>query len=108
MANVQVLTEKILAQTDSINKSVTMGQETIEILNDVSLIIQEGASASISGISGSGKTTLLGILAGLDLPTSGTVCLLDHELNDMNEDQRAQYAAAGSALYSSLFTCCPI
>ena len=90
MVNVNIPPQKVIASTDSINKSVAMGLETIDILKDVSLIIHEGASASISGVSGSGKTTLLGILAGLDLPTSGTVNLLDRKINDMDEDQRAQ------------------
>ena len=67
-----------------------MGLETIDILKNVSIAIHAGTSAAISGISGSGKTTLLGILAGLDLPTSGKVSLLGQELNSMNEDQRAQ------------------
>ena len=90
MVNVNVPPENVVAQTHHVNKSVTMGLETINILNDVSLTIHGGTSSSISGISGSGKTTLLGILAGLDLPSSGTVSLLGQKLNDMNEDQRAQ------------------
>ncbi len=90
MDKVNIPPEHVIAQTIRINKSVTMGPETINILNDVSLTIYGGTSASISGISGSGKTTLLGILAGLDLPSSGTVSLLGQTINDMNEDQRAQ------------------
>jgi putative ABC transport system ATP-binding protein len=90
MDNINIPPEKVVAQTQSIDKSVTLGLETIDILRDVSLTIHGGTSASISGISGSGKTTLLGILAGLDLPSSGTVSLLGRKLNEMNEDQRAQ------------------
>ena len=40
-------------------------------------------------MSGSGKTTLLGLLAGLDVPTSGEVTLLDQNLSSLGEDQRA-------------------
>ena len=45
---------------------------------------------SIVGPSGSGKTTLLGLCAGLDHPDSGTIELCGHNLQDLNEDERAQ------------------
>lgn len=44
---------------------------------------------AIVGRSGSGKTSLLSILAGLHLPTSGTVELLGQNLNALDEDERA-------------------
>ena len=39
---------------------------------------------------GSGKTTLLAIMAGLDLPTAGTVRLLGSQITSLDEDKRAQ------------------
>jgi putative ABC transport system ATP-binding protein len=45
------------------------------------------------GPSGCGKTTLLGLLAGLDVPTSGTVSLDGHDLGRMSEDARARLRA---------------
>ena len=44
---------------------------------------------AIVGASGSGKTTLLGLLAGLEIPTTGSVTLGGTDLNALNEDQRA-------------------
>ena len=41
------------------------------------------------GASGSGKSTLLGLLAGLDLPSTGAVRLHGQDLFQLNEDQRA-------------------
>src|SRR5580704_6650636 len=52
---------------------------THEALKDVSLRIESGELMALLGPSGSGKTTLLRIIAGLDLPDSGTVRLHDED-----------------------------
>jgi putative ABC transport system ATP-binding protein len=49
----------------------------------------------VVGVSGSGKSTLLGLLAGLDLPTSGTVRLNGVDLTALDEDGRARVRANG-------------
>jgi sulfate transport system ATP-binding protein len=50
-----------------------------EALKDVSLRIESGELMALLGPSGSGKTTLLRIIAGLDLPDSGTIRLHDED-----------------------------
>ena len=52
------------------------------------------AKILIFGNSGSGKSTLLGLLAGLDVPSSGSITLMGSQLNNMTEDQRAGIRAA--------------
>lgn len=57
------------------------------------MTVHEGESVAIVGASGSGKTTLLGLLAGLDLPSKGHIALAGAELNDLDEEARAQLRA---------------
>jgi putative ABC transport system ATP-binding protein len=76
-----------------LGKQVTTREGVLTLLDDISFVIESGTSVAILGASGSGKTTLLGLLAGLDLPTSGEIRLDDHRLNDLDEDGRAQLRA---------------
>ncbi len=73
-----------------LEKTYTSGAKKITVLQDISFEIEQGATFSIIGPSGSGKTTLLGLCAGLDYPDSGTVELCGYNLQDLNEDERAQ------------------
>lgn len=63
--------------------------EALSILVDINLQVAAGTSVAITGASGSGKSTLLGLLAGLDLPSAGSLQLFGQELTHLSEDQRA-------------------
>ena len=82
-----------ILQAQAVEKVVTLGQETIRILEPISLSIKAGQSLAIVGESGSGKSTLLGLLAGLDQPSAGCIHLAGHELTSLDEDQRASLRA---------------
>ena len=60
------------------------------MLRDVNFTIRDGEFVAIIGPSGSGKTTLLGLLAGLDVPSAGTVILDGADLAALGEDARAR------------------
>ncbi|MFT4247013.1 MAG: ATP-binding cassette domain-containing protein, partial [Pseudomonas sp.] len=76
-----------------VGKSVNGPEGTLHILDDIGLTIGEGDSVAIVGASGSGKTTLLGLLAGLDLPTRGSITLAGHALGALDEEARAALRA---------------
>ncbi|MDV2450298.1 ABC transporter ATP-binding protein [Xanthomonas hortorum] len=59
----------------------------------MSLTVSEGDSIAIVGASGSGKTTLLGLLAGLDLPSRGSIALSGQQLGQLDEEARAALRA---------------
>jgi len=65
----------------------------IEVLRGVNLQVEKGERIAILGQSGSGKSTLLALLAGLDQPTSGDVCMAGEVLNRMSEEALARFRA---------------
>jgi len=84
--------ESILA-VRGLCKEVQDASGKLAILRDISFALGAGQTVAIVGASGSGKSTLLGILAGLDIPSSGTVQLAGQDLFALDEDQRAALRA---------------
>ncbi len=66
----------------------------LRVLQRIDLDIASGEFVAIIGPSGSGKTTLLGLLAGLDLPSAGSITINGQDLGALTEDQRALFRAA--------------
>lgn len=83
----------VVLQAHEVCKTVMMSAQPLHILRSASLQVRQAESLAIVGASGSGKSTLLGLLAGLDVPTSGSIQLLQHALETLTEDQRAQVRA---------------
>jgi len=79
-----------IVQALSLSKQVLSGEQALTILHQVSFTVGAGESLAIVGASGSGKTTLLGLLAGLDVPSSGSVRLNGADLFVLDEDGRAR------------------
>ncbi len=73
-----------------LEKTYSSGSKKLKVLHDISFEVEKGATFSIVGPSGSGKTTLLGLCAGLDHQDSGTVELCSQNLQELDEDERAQ------------------
>jgi putative ABC transport system ATP-binding protein len=71
-------------------KTVSDGNDELNILQDISLSVMPGQSLAIVGPSGCGKSTLLGLLAGLDVPTRGQVFWGHDEISALDEEGRTQ------------------
>jgi putative ABC transport system ATP-binding protein len=77
----------------ALTKIVQDATGSLTILADIELAIESGETVAIVGASGSGKSTLLGLLAGLDVPTSGAVRIFGEDLFSRDEDARAALRA---------------
>jgi putative ABC transport system ATP-binding protein len=83
-----------MIKASEVRKTVLTGEGELTILKGINLEINYGESVAVVGASGSGKTTLLSLLAGLDTPTSGRICLdTNRVLTDMDEEARARMRA---------------
>jgi putative ABC transport system ATP-binding protein len=83
-----------IVQAVGLSKQVLSGDKHLSILSDANFTVMAGESLAIVGASGSGKSTLLGLLAGLDVPSSGTVMLNGTDLFALDEDGRARLRGA--------------
>ena len=75
-------------------KRVTDASGELTILENIDFTVHAGETLAIVGASGSGKSTLLGLLAGLDLPSSGTVKFDGIDIFALDEDGRARLRKA--------------
>jgi len=79
-----------IVRAEALTKQVTTPDHELTIVRSATFAVRPGEAVAILGASGSGKSTLLGLLAGLDVPTSGRVFIGDASLFDLDEDGRAR------------------
>jgi putative ABC transport system ATP-binding protein len=72
-----------------LTKRVADAAGELTILEDINFTVHGGGTLALVGASGSGKSTLLGLLAGLDMPSAGTVKLDGIDIFALDEDGRA-------------------
>ena len=86
---------------------VADGDGVLRILDDIAFSVGGGESVAIVGASGSGKSTLLGLLAGLDVPSVGSVQVAGSAMFELDEDERAQLRAANIGFVFQSFQLLP-
>lgn len=84
--------ETIIA-LQKIVKTYDTGLVKFNALDGVDLSIKKGEFVVILGPSGAGKSTLLNLIGGMDIPTSGSICVDGQELSKYTENQLSEYRA---------------
>ena len=80
----------IVLECLDLGKTYTEGPQSLEVLKQISLRVEQGEQLAILGTSGSGKTTLLNLLGGLDLPSRGRVIVAGQDLAEVDETERGR------------------
>lgn len=75
-------------ECDNVSKSYGDGVLGVSVLRNMDLSVEAGETLAVVGTSGSGKSTLLHLLAGLNLPDSGTITASRKIISSMSEDAR--------------------
>jgi putative ABC transport system ATP-binding protein len=91
-----------------VGKSFWRGKERLDVLKDLDLTMKEGAFEALMGPSGSGKSTLLNLIAGLDVPTSGSLKVAGSELSQMGEGERARFRADNIGFVFQTYNLMPV
>ena len=79
-----------IIETHNISKVYKMGDNIVNALQSISIIIDKGEYVAFMGPSGSGKSTLMNIVGCLDSPTDGTYMLNNQMVSEMTENELAQ------------------
>lgn len=85
------MSESSFIKVTDLRKIYKMGNQEVRALDGVSLDLPEGSFNVLMGPSGSGKSTLLYLIGGLDWPTSGHILVDGERIDQMDENQLAQY-----------------
>lgn len=96
-----------IIQANDLYYEIINHDNQIRILQGLNLNILAGEQVAIIGSSGSGKSTLLSLLAGLDVPTKGTVQIQSKMFSNLDEDGRAAVRSASMGFVFQSFQLLP-
>ena len=97
-----------LIEVQSVNKTYKRGEETLVVLDDLSLEVQKGDFLALMGPSGSGKSTLLNLIGGLDTPTSGQIVVNEQHLETMNASALSTWRADDVGFIFQFYNLLPV
>ncbi|RKP48329.1 ABC transporter ATP-binding protein [Trinickia fusca] len=74
-------------------KTYTRGKQSVEVLHNLNLEVEQGDFVALMGPSGSGKTTALNLIGGIDHPTSGEIIVAGERIDQLRGGRLARWRA---------------
>ena len=82
------MSQDVIIEARNAVKAFGQGDAAVRALDEVSIQIRKGEFFTLLGPSGCGKTTLLRLIAGFEMPTSGTILLDGADITELPPNRR--------------------
>ena len=92
----------------NVTKYYTRGAQRVNVLQDLSLDIQQGEFVAVMGPSGSGKTTLLNLVAGIDRPDQGEIVVAGESIGSYSSRQLAHWRSSHVGFVFQFYNLMPL
>ena len=79
-----------VVRATAVTRHYQTGSQTVRALDGADFTIGAGEFVAIMGPSGSGKSTLMNLIGGLDVPTSGTMEVMGHDVARLSPNRLAE------------------
>jgi putative ABC transport system ATP-binding protein len=89
-------------------KAYWRGGHRVPVLTDINLEIAAGDYVALMGPSGSGKSTLLNLIAGIDKPDSGSLCVGGVDIAALDEEELAAWRARNVGFIFQFYNLMPV
>jgi putative ABC transport system ATP-binding protein len=92
----------------NLTRTYSKGSNTITPLKALDLDIEQGSFTALMGPSGSGKTTLLNLIAGIDIPSSGSLAIGGVDISKLSRSSLAQWRSENIGYIFQLYNLVPV
>jgi putative ABC transport system ATP-binding protein len=103
-----IQTAQPVVEIRNLVKSYRRGVQIVPVLTDITFDIIEGDYVALMGPSGSGKSTLLNLIAGIDKPDSGSLCVGGIDITALDEAELAAWRARNVGFIFQFYNLMPV
>jgi putative ABC transport system ATP-binding protein len=97
-----------LVEVEHVSKLYKRDSTTVPVLEELNLTVAAGEFLALMGPSGSGKSTLLNLLAGLDVPTSGSIRVAGEDISRLKPKSLAAWRSRHIGFVFQIYNLIPV
>src|SRR5215207_8918038 len=97
-----------VVRVEHVDKDYLLGEQKVQALKNITLMIEGGVFLAIAGPSGSGKTTLLNLIGCIDTPSRGNIFIHDQNVSGKSADELADLRAHAIGFIFQTFNLLPV